>query len=222
MIDMHTHILPMVDDGAKTFEEALEMLKMEFEQGFRRIVLTPHVQNRVQKVSSKELNSRFEKFQAYVGEHLPDMKLYLGAEVKYDALKTDAPYERYVFQGTKYLLMEFSVKSPEPIVDCLYDLVAKGFKPILAHVERYDYLTIEEVKRIRQDGSLIQVNAGAILGSDGFSIKRRAMKYINEELVDLIASDTHNTKSRKPNALPALEKVAKKYNSNKLKEFRYE
>ena len=219
MIDMHNHILPLVDDGAKSYEMALSMLKMELAQGITRVVLTPHVQNRVQKVSSKELKPRFEAFKAYVKEKLPEMTLYLGAEVKYDALKT-TDYERFVFEGTKYILMEFSTKEHDPISDVMYDLIAKGFKPILAHIERYPYLELDDIIRMKNDGVLIQVNAGAILGSDGFATKRRAMKLINLELVDLIASDAHNTLTRKPNVLPALNKIAKKFDQNKLKEFK--
>ncbi len=218
MIDMHTHILPGVDDGAKTNEEALAMLKMELEQGITKVVLTPHVQNSVQKVSSKEYLDRFNDFQAYVKTHLPEMTLYLGAEVKYNPFeKTD--YRKYVFKNTNYILIEFSVKRVEPIVDVLYNLVTKEFQPILAHAERYEYLTIDDIRNIRKDGSLIQVNADAILGIDGPKVKKTALKLINEGLVDLIASDTHNATNRCPNISKALNKVSKKFNKNKLKEF---
>lgn len=218
MIDMHAHILPSVDDGAQSYEEALEMLKSEFEQGVTRVVLTPHVQHRVQKVSFDEFLPIFQTLENQVKIELPEMKLYLGAEVKYDAFKkTD--YLKYSIQGTNYILIEFSVKNPEPIVDVLYDLVAKGFQPILAHAERYAYLTNEDIVSIKKDGSLIQVNAGAILGMDGAKAKKTAMKLINEELVDLIASDAHNAKDRNPNVSKALSKISKKFDKNKLKEF---
>src|SRR5690554_2685223 len=116
MIDIHTHILPGVDDGAKTNEEALKMLELSFEQGITRVVLTPHVQNRVQKVSSRKLPEIFHTFKSYVSKHLPAMKLFLGAEVKYEPFK-EVDYSRYLYDSQKYILMEFSVKIPEPVID---------------------------------------------------------------------------------------------------------
>ncbi|VEU83296.1 Tyrosine-protein phosphatase YwqE [Acholeplasma hippikon] len=207
--------MPNVDDGAKSYEEALEMLKMELAGGVKRVVLTPHVQNRVQKVSSHELERLFNDFKAYVSKHLPEMKLYLGAEVKYDEFK-DTDYDRYTIKGTNYLLIEFSQTKEENIVDVLYNLISKGYQPILAHVERYTYLSVDQVKRIKSDGSWIQVNSGAVLGKDGFKYKHLAMKYIKLGLIDFIASDAHDIIKRTPSLQQAIKKVSKKFKMREI------
>lgn len=215
MIDIHTHILPGVDDGAASYEEALEILKMELASGVNRVVLTPHVQNRVQKVSRNEHPKIFNDFKRFVEEHLPEIKLYLGSEVKYDEFK-ETDYDRYLIEGTNYLLIEFSQTKEENIIDVLYNLISKGYQPILAHVERYTYLTIEDVKRIKLDGSLIQVNSGAVLGTDGLKYKRLAHKYIKLGLIDFIASDCHDTEKRGPSLSKALKKLGKKFVNKEL------
>ena len=219
MMDMHTHILPGVDDGAKTFEEALKMLQLQYEQGIHKVVLTPHVQNKVQRVSSKEYLDRFKMFEKDVSNIMPDIKLYLGAEVLYDPFKK-TNYDAYVFKGfsKKYLLIEFSTVIEDPITDVLYDLVAKGYQPIVAHIERYPYLTDDDVRRIKDDGSYIQVNSGAVLGTDGRHYKKRAHHYLKLGLVDFIGSDCHDTKSRKPNVFKALKKAPKNFKMRELEE----
>lgn len=219
MFDMHTHILPEVDDGAKTLDEALDMLKQQFKQGVTKIVLTPHVQNKVQKKSSSEYLARFNQFKEIAYKAFPSIKLFLGTEVMYDQFK-HPDYDKFIFKGFKhkYLLIEFSVESETPIVDILYDLIAKGYQPIVAHIERYAYLSLDDVRRIKQEGSLIQVNSGGLLGNDGKVFKKLAHLYLKEDLVDFIASDCHNASSRGPNLLKALSKVPKTFKMKELEE----
>jgi len=217
MMDIHTHILPGVDDGMQTYEIALEALKYQFKSGISHVVLTPHVNNAAQKVSSKEYLSRFNAFKAQVANDLPEMTLYLGHEVRYSPVK-HIDYEEFVFQGfsKKYLLIEFSTKTTDPIHDVIYDLTVKGFTPIIAHIERYLYLEMEEVIRIKSYGAQIQINSGAILGIDGKVIRKRALKYLKMDLVDYIASDCHNMDNRKPNLVEALKKVPKDFKMKQL------
>ncbi len=219
MFDMHTHILPEVDDGAKTLDVALDMLKQQHKQGVTKIVLTPHVQNKVQKKSSSEYLERFNQFNEIAKKAYPSIKLFLGAEVMYDQFK-HPDYDKFIFRGfnKKYLLIEFSVEMETPIVEVLYNLVSKGYTPIVAHIERYAYLSLDDVRQIRKDGSLIQVNSGGILGTDGKVFKRLAHLYLKENLVDFIASDCHNAQFRGPNLVKALKKVPSTFKMKELEE----
>lgn len=212
MMDMHTHILPGVDDGIQTYEMALEALKYQLKTGISHVVLTPHVNNAAQKVSSTEYLTRFNTFKDKVSTDLPQMTLYLGHEVRYSPVKT-LDYEAFIFQGfkQKYLLVEFSTRTIDPIHDVIYDLIVKGFTPIIAHIERYAYLEMEEVVLMKSYGAQIQINSGAILGLDGKVYKKQALKYLKTGLVDYIASDCHNMDSRKPNLAEALKKVPKDF-----------
>ncbi len=217
MMDIHTHILPGVDDGMQTYEIALDALKYQLKRGISHVVLTPHVNNAAQKVSSKAYPERFEAFQTQVSKDLPEMTLYLGYEVRYSSV-INIDYEEFIFQGfnKKYLLIEFSTKSMDSIHDVIYDLTVKGFTPIIAHIERYLYLEMEEVVLMKSYGAQIQINSGAILGLDGKVIRKQALKYLKMGLVDYIASDCHNMDKRKPNLAEALKKVPKDFKMKEL------
>lgn len=217
MMDIHTHILPGVDDGMQTYEIALDALKYQLKSGISHVVLTPHVNNAAQKVSSKEYFSRFNDFRTQVAKDLPEMNLYLGHEVRYSPVK-NIEYEEYIFQGfnNKYLLIEFSTRTSDPIHDVIYDLTVKGFTPIIAHIERYLYLEMEEVILMKSYGAQIQINSGAILGFDGKVIRKQALKYFKLGLVDYVASDCHNMDNRKPNLVEALKKVPKDFKMKEL------
>ena len=217
MMDIHTHILPGVDDGVQTYDVALEALKYQLNSGVSHVVLTPHVNNVVQKVSSKEFLARFNDFKDKIKNDLPEMNLYLGHEVRYH-LHKPVDYGMYVFQGfkKKYLLIEFSPINPDPIHDVIYDLTAKGFTPIIAHIERYFYLEMDDVVRMKSYGALIQVNSGAILGLDPKQYNKQAKRYMKSGLVDIVASDCHNMENRKPNLMESLEKAPKDFKMKEL------
>ena len=217
MIDIHTHILPGVDDGSQNTQESLEMLKIQLNQGINRVVLTPHVYSVAQKVSSKSFPSLFENFQKVVKDKFPEISLYLGAELKYNPHR-NMDFESLAFKGFnhKYILIEFSMRVKEPIVEVLYNLTRSGYTPILAHGERYLYLNLDDYKQIKKDGTLIQINSGAVLNLDGHKLKRRANLLLKNNLVDLIASDAHNTDTRSPNLKEALDKVSKTFIQKEL------
>ncbi len=197
MIDMHTHILPGVDDGAKDMDEAIAMLKLLIEGGISTVVLTPHVGNSVQKVSRKRHQEIFEQLKQTVFELKLPISLILGAEVKYKR-QMQHDYHAYTIGQTKYLLIEFSTTREEPIEEICYNLLRQGLIPIIAHAERYEYLTPEQVYEIRQEGTLIQVNISGLLGQDGKACKKRALQLRKNELVDYIASDCHRLDYKRP------------------------
>lgn len=217
MMDIHTHILPGVDDGVQTYEEALKVLEYQLNTGVNKVVITPHVHNSAQKVSSKLYEELFNKLKTQVAIDLPEMTLYLGYEVKYNRFK-NVDYETLIFQGfkKKYILVEFSLQSKDPILEVIYNLVAKELTPIIAHIERYTYLKMDEVERLKSYGALIQINSSAILGLDGKVYKKIAHQYLKAGLVDIIASDCHNLDTRKPNLIEGFKKAPKDFKMKEL------
>lgn len=197
-VDLHTHILYDVDDGSKDVETSLLMIEEAIKQDVKHIILTPHVQSRVQKVDRKVHYERFDKLKQEVSKRGLDIQLFLGAEVLYRSHLTP-DYKTLTFGSSKYLLVEFSMREEQPIEEVVYDLSCMGYIPIVAHVERYDYLTFEDYYKIKQTGALIQVNTTSFLGLDKKVKPKLPLKMIKEGLVDLIASDAHNLDNRKPN-----------------------
>lgn len=192
MIDIHTHVLPFVDDGSSTVEESKQMLLSAKEIGITDIVFTPHYRENCKKPIEKIVES-FDLLKDYANEI--GVKVYLGQEIKYgqDIKEKLINGELLTLNDTKCVLVEFDSFIEEDISEAVYSLAAKGFIPIVAHLERYPYcLDFSEVIEIKNCGGLIQINASAVIGKMGGKIKRFVAKLIKFGLVDFIASDVHS------------------------------
>ena len=215
MIDIHTHILPGVDDGSKDLETSLNMIKEEIKQGVTDIVLTPHVQSSVTKATREEHLQVYQMLLEAVKENNLDIKLHLGAEIMYHS-HLSPNYEDYKFGKDKYVLIEFSTRAETPIEDICYDVIYQGYKVIVAHVERYPYLSIEDILKIKQSSALIQTNASSILGLDKKVSKKTIKQLIKHDLIDIVATDTHSIHRRPPNLLEAKTYLKKYYQKEAL------
>lgn len=194
MIDIHTHVLPCVDDGSQSEEKSLEMLKELYKNGVRQVFLTPHYRFHYKK-SPQAVKTAFEKFRDMAERQVP-IKLFLGQEVyvEDDVKELYKSGEVLTMNGTKYLLCEFSYTYPCDVSETVYELCCMGVIPIIAHVERYSYLTIDDIYEIKNEGGLIQVNADALLTKDK-KIRKLIKKLFAENLVDFVASDVHEDRA---------------------------
>jgi protein-tyrosine phosphatase len=220
MIDIHTHILPGVDDGSPTLETSIEMIKQEIMDGVKSIILTPHVQSRVQKVDLSEHQEVFETLKAEVLRQGLNIDLYLGAEIFYRS-HLDPDYQKMSLASSKYLLVEFSPMIETPIEDIIYDISRSGFIPIVAHVERYQYLKFEDYYKIKNSGALLQMNASAILGLEKNIKKGLVQKLLKAKLIDFVATDTHHPEKRPPNLKLCYELLKKSYDESYLNRIFY-
>ena len=208
MIDIHTHILPQVDDGSKDLNTSLAMLKEEMDEGVTSVYLTPH-QNKT-NLTGPLLKERFQSFLSSVKENGIDMDIRLGAEIYYyPGLKKDLRSGKALtMDETKYVLVEFSTRMETNIAEIAYELHAAGYKPIIAHIERYPYLKKNDYFDIKEAGGLIQINSNAF----SHIFYRRTIKYLlKNDLVDYVASDAHDTHRRKVNFSFVHSYIKKKY-----------
>lgn len=201
MIDIHSHILPGVDDGAKTEKESIAMAKAALEEGIHTIIATPHHRNRAFDnykdeivVNVKILNEIFEK------EKIP-VNILAGQEVRiYGELLED--YKQGDIQtlaDTKYILVEFPFGNvPQYAEQLLYDLQLAGLRPIIAHPERNRELmeNHDRMYELIRNGALSQLTAASLLGEFGKEIEQFSYQLLDANLVHLIASDAHNTDTR--------------------------
>ena len=192
MVDIHTHILPLVDDGSASFETSLAMLKSEIEQGVTDIILTPHYRKDY-KLSPEKLREEFLAFCEKVKQNGIDINLYLGQEIMIDKKFKSLFVENMVLPigQTKFVLIEFSERVPFDISEAVYVLSLIGYTPIIAHIERYKYADMDMVREIKDLGGLIQVNADSLVGKGKFKYARKVKNLISEGLVDFVASDIH-------------------------------
>ena len=204
MIDIHCHIIPGVDDGAKTRFQVRELLKMEYESGVRALILTPHHRKGMFEADRETVMKRASYVRDEIQSLKMDMKLYLGCEyhANSDMIEELRENPHFRINGSNYVLVEFSsAHSFAKIRNWIYQLVTSGFVPIIAHIERYPAAVdrTEKVEELVNLGALIQVDAGAVLGEYGFKQKRISWMLLERYLVHFVASDAHDTENTRPN-----------------------
>ena len=201
MIDIHSHILFGVDDGAQTINDSLLLIKEEINKGVSHIILTPHYIKKYDESYKVNVLNNFKLLtEAAAAENL-SVELFLGYEVYMDSDYYDIIWNDSFFTlaGSDYILIEFSiVDPPKNIPEMCYEAGLKGYIPIIAHVERYDILFNDNklLKDILNEGAHLQVNASSVINKE----TKNSYKFVNyllkNELVSFVASDVHNTGSR--------------------------
>ena len=197
MIDIHTHVIPCVDDGSPNLETSIEMIKHEISIGVDTIICTPHhIYHRYEK-SVEEIKSNFLLLkEAVEKENLP-IKLYLGQEICYshreDIIKMLQEGKLLTLNNTNRVLLEFHfTREPEDILDIIYNFSIHGYEVIIAHVERYEWMTLDKVIALKGEGALIQINSNSYLGLTTWKEKRFTKLLLKKGLVNYVASDTHS------------------------------
>ncbi|WP_461809612.1 CpsB/CapC family capsule biosynthesis tyrosine phosphatase [Faecalimonas sp.] len=223
LTDIHNHILPMVDDGAKTVKEALKMLRIEVEDGVENIILTPHYRKGMFETTTEEIEWKFQKFREIVKNRGIEVELYLGRECYADTglMERVLSHPSFRMNESKYILIEFSYHDEfQKIRNCVYKMVSEGYHPVLAHIERYASLHkhIGYIEELIQLGAYIQVNASTILGKTGWSQKCFCRKLLQEHFIHFIASDAHDLQKRPPNLRECKGYVEKKVGIEYAKE----
>lgn len=217
MIDMHTHIIPNVDDGSKTIEDSLRMLKEEVEQGVDTIILTPHHTHGVFVCPKDKLLEGKALLDNLIKENNLPLTLYMGNEIHYSDTIDFVPYilkgELFTLADSNKVLLEFSyTRRPlEPISEIIYHYRCNNLQVVIAHVERYKWMTIKDIKEAVAEGALIQVNANAVNGLEGLKSSLYTHKLIRQGLVNYIASDVHSF--RKNTLKKAMDKFGKYLNT---------
>lgn len=214
LYDIHCHILPGVDDGARNMEEACWMLKKEYEEGVRSIIVTPHFRYEMFEPPLTLVKEQFEKVKRAAADIGEDLKLYLGCELhtSMDMASALKKGERLTMAGSRYVLVEFGNFDDKAYIrERVQQLMLRGYTPIIAHVERYratkgDIDFIAELKKL---GAHMQVNTDSITGKEGFTIKRFCKKMMKENLVDFIGTDGHGSTRRIPEIAKCCQQVEK-------------
>jgi protein-tyrosine phosphatase len=214
-IDIHTHILPEVDDGSSSMDETVRMLKKALEQGIKTIIATPHYMAGGKNKSVGELTLIRERVQAEAEKLDKEFSILLGNELYYSdsvipALKNK---EALTLAGSRYVLVEFS---PNDIYDRIFrgmgELVRAGYAPVLAHVERYQCLYKREdlVNDLIELGCYIQMNSNSLIGGIFNTEVNQNKKLLYQGMVHLIGSDCHDEKVRIPIMETAVKALRKK------------
>lgn len=200
MVDIHSHILPNIDDGPKTWEECVEICKTAAADGITHMVATPHANDRYayNREHSQELLNELQKRL----ENTPQLLLGCDFHLSYDNLQDAlANPTRYTIGNTRYLLVEFSNYSvPQTTTDSLLKLGDRGLTPIITHPERNPILreNLERVIEFAEQGCVIQMTGSALTGFWGERTRRAAQWLLERQAVHVLATDAHDMQKRIP------------------------
>lgn len=214
--DLHCHILYGVDDGAKSEEQSNKMLDIAYEEGVRKIILTPHYNRRIWNVNDAVIRERYHSLVSQTKQRHPDLDLYLGRELYYcsDSMEELQTGNVTTMAGSSYVLVEFdtSIRLGD-LTQAVMEVVQYGYIPILAHVERYECILddFSRIYQLKELGAYIQVNASGVMGEYGRLEKKCVKKLLKNGLVDFVATDAHRDNKRTPHIKKCVQYIEKKY-----------
>lgn len=198
-IDIHNHTIWGVDDGIQEKEETIQALKNASNDGIVGLCVTPHIKpGEINETLFNTIKQRFSVFESIASDY--GIQAFLGSEVliNYDLFDVIDNELYLTINNTNYLLVEFNlgrdITSIEYIDEYLQDLIDRGFRPIIAHVERYfpKGIDLSIVKKWKNYGCIFQMNRTSLLGIHGKVLKENSIKLLKNKWVSLVSSDAHS------------------------------
>ncbi len=213
MIDIHSHILPNIDDGARNIDETMKLLKEAMSVGFKDIVSTSHYMEGYYETAIPERKILMEAIYQKFPEYNMDINLYLGNEVYLSNNIMNLLENRKVssINDTNYVLFDMPLDvEPSNLYDVVYELVQNKLVPILAHPEKYKFIQKEPelINDLIELGVLMQVNYGSLIGLDGDKARIIVEKMLESNMVHFLGSDAHRPNTiypKIPKILPIIE-----------------
>jgi protein-tyrosine phosphatase len=197
-VDMHSHLIPGIDDGAKTLDDSIELIKFMHGLGYHKLITTPHIMSDYFRNTPEIILSGLEAVREALKQHEIPVEIQAAAEYYIDdGFIRKLEEEKLLTIGDNYLLVEVSyINPPDNIREILFRAQVLGYKPILAHPERYPfwYRSMNEYQSFRDMGVMLQINLNSLSGYYGPDAKRIAEKLIDHQMVDVLGSDLHHLK----------------------------
>lgn len=224
MIDIHTHMLYDIDDGARSSKMSLILMGMDYEQGVSGIFCTNHSYGI--EFHYKDYHRRFEKLSKVASDRYPGISLYKGCEIlcyREEMPEIISNIKNDIFptmNGTKYVLLEFNPHGTEGVGEmtyCLNYALDAGYTPIIAHVERYKAIyddPLTDLYRLKELGCLVQINLYSVEQDQGHvgggSRKELANLFLKNRLVDFVGTDSHRLDYKSPEAAVGAKAIREK------------
>ncbi|QJD96458.1 capsular biosynthesis protein [Mucilaginibacter robiniae] len=195
-VDIHSHVLPGIDDGAATVGDSMLLIERMVAMGIKKVIATPHIMADYFRNNAETIGNALQVLKEHVAPVYSDLIIEAAAEHYFDEHFLDLiETDQLMLMKNKYVLFEFSFTNrPPSVVPILQKITGKGLTPILAHPERYPYLTLAEVVEMREWGCLIQLNTISLTGYYGKQVRQSAEKLVDAGLIDFISSDMHHLK----------------------------
>ena len=216
--DLHSHLLPGIDDGVQSIEESLEVIRGFANLGFKKLVTTPHIMHDFYKNDAGLIMGKLEEVRNALAEASLDIEIEAAAEYYLDEyfLALINSEDKLLSFGDNYVLFELSfMTKPLTIKEAVFSMQTNGYKPVLAHAERYLYFhdNIKNLQELSDNGVILQLNLPSLSGYYSNSVKKMANKLLAQNMISFIGSDCHNA-----NQLISVAEVLNSAVMNPLKE----
>ncbi|MCW3128086.1 MAG: capsular biosynthesis protein [Bacteroidetes bacterium] len=215
-LDLHSHLIPGIDDGAKTLEDSIMLIKGMRQLGFKKIITSPHIMSGGYNNTPEIILSGRDKVREAIKEQGIDVEFDAWAEYYLDeTIMPKIEKHSLMTMGDKYVLVELSyLMKSFSTTSYFYSLITNGYKVVLAHPERYPYYhsdDLDEYKMIKDQGVFLQLNIASLTGTYGQGARNAAEKLIDNNMIDFVATDLHNTRHlsyiKDSVKLPYMEKI---------------
>jgi len=198
-VDIHSHFLPGIDDGSKSLEESVVMLKRMQGYGINHVICTPHIMSGIWDNTPAIIENKLNELQAHLNAiGLIDMHLTFGAEYMLDdQFSTLLEAKNLCTIKDNLLLVEISYTNvPLHLYDLLFKIQIAGYKPILAHPERYSFFfqNYKEYTKLKEAGCLFQLNLLSLSNYYGKDVKNMAVQLLKDGFIDFVGTDTHHSR----------------------------
>jgi len=196
VVDVHSHLIPGIDDGSPDMETTLQLLNSFLELGYKKVITTPHVMSDAYRNTPEIIQSGLADVRSAIEANDLNIEIecaaeyYLDTEVR-NLLKEDG----LLTFGNDYVLFELSFMSEPPFMDeFIFELQLKGLKPVLAHPERYLFWhqNFDRYRQLHDKGVILQLNMNSLTGHYSPQVKKIAYQLIDEELIGFVGSDCHH------------------------------
>lgn len=215
-VDIHSHLLPGIDDGAKDLDNSIELITKMSSYGIKNFITTPHVLGDVYPNSSETIRKKLEEVKKeLIKRNLTDINIRAAAEYMMDEQFSILLEKNDILTlKDNFILVEMSYfNAPYNLYDILFEIQLKGYKPILAHPERYVFYhnSLDNFYKLKKAGCLFQLNLLSLTEIYGKGVQKTSEKLLKENMYDFVGTDTHHF-----NHLNALQKISTKKNFGKL------
>ena len=206
-VDIHSHLLPGIDDGAKDIENSISLISKMYSYGIKNFVTTPHVLGDVYPNSSDTIKNKLEEVKIALKENgFNDISIRAAAEYMMDECFVERlKVDDILALKDNYILVEMSYfNAPYNLYDILFDIQLKGYKPVLAHPERYNFYhsDFQNFYKLKKAGCVFQLNLLSLTEQYGKGVQKTAQKLLSEGMYDFVGTDTHHH-----NHLKLLQKI---------------
>lgn len=193
--DMHSHLLPGIDDGVKTLEEAKATILALINHGYSKLISTPHIMSDTYRNSAETILPKLNSLREYLAAEKIPVQLEAAAEYYLDDILMEMVERNdplLTFSGKHVLFETNYMVEPFALKDFIFKATSQGYKLILAHPERYLYMTTKKASDLKDKGILLQLNLLSLSGFYGGPVQRLAEKLIELKLIHLIGTDCHS------------------------------